>query len=240
MNSRLAIGLICLLSGILIDQAWQREFVHSSRVDQGLMAPLSSFHPRTSAQILKRPQELKPRGDVSKGKATVTATEESAPSKLDTATELREVSALESRMEELAFAQIPELSRIEKTKLGDGSSQIFGVTQDGREVMQHFNSRGQLMKESWKRANGENFFRQYYENGRVRNIFWSDDKENFSASYRESGVVDSRQFKNSDGKYKFFDHDENGGVLSVHDLESEGVSEGIQDPEKDVPADENS
>jgi YD repeat-containing protein len=124
---------------------------------------------------------------------------------------------LEARLLELAQSPIPRAVKPGETVNADGSTDVYGMAEDGRKFYRHFDPRGELTKEGWNDdPGGEEVHRTYYETGQLKTMYWNRrDGSKTSIGFTLAGLYEYRWDKTPDGTEISTDYDDAGQVKSV-------------------------
>ena len=126
-------------------------------------------------------------------------------------------SDIEGQLFDLIAAPLPPAKEPAQKVNADGSVDVYGKTEDGKNLFRHFNPKGELTKEGWNHPiSGENIFRSFYESGELKAMSWTRaDKSLTSIDFTQSGLHESRFDRQPDGTTLATNYDDAGEVKEI-------------------------
>jgi hypothetical protein len=132
----------------------------------------------------------------------------------------------ETQLTTLITSSLPPFKLTFQKPGSDGSYDVSGKTEDGKDLHRHFNSHGELTQEGWTDpSSGEQLYRTFYDNGKNKQSTWKRrDKSYTSISFTESGLYESRYDRFADGSAFSTAYDDAGEIKEIWKIGKDGKS----------------
>jgi hypothetical protein len=122
----------------------------------------------------------------------------------------------ENRLTSLLQGQLPGIRKPGQKQNPDGSVDVFGKSEDGKDIYRHFDPKGELTKEGWTDPTGENLHRSFYESGQLKSVSWfRSDRSLTSLGFSQEGLYEYRYDRLVDGTEYDTSYDDAGQVNGV-------------------------